>query len=69
MSAFFNPATTEAQKFEADLVVVNARVHTMDAARPTAEAVAVYGNRVTRVFGPASARTSAFVPTAVMRLP
>ena len=28
-----------------DLVIVNAAVHTMDEARPTAEAVAVLGNR------------------------
>jgi len=28
------------------LIVINARVHTMDQARPSAEAVAIYGNRV-----------------------
>jgi hypothetical protein len=33
----------------ADLVVVNANVRTMDAARPAAEAVAVFGNRVAAV--------------------
>ena len=30
----------------ADLVIVNASVHTMDKARPTAEAVAIIGNRI-----------------------
>jgi len=28
------------------LIIINARVHTMDQARPSAEAVAIYGNRV-----------------------
>jgi predicted amidohydrolase YtcJ len=48
MSAFV-PFRSDAQKFEADLVIVNANVHTMDAQRPRAEAVAVYGNRVVAV--------------------
>jgi predicted amidohydrolase YtcJ len=48
MSAFF-PPQSDAQKFEADLVVVNANVRTMDARLPTAEAVAVYGNRIVAV--------------------
>jgi predicted amidohydrolase YtcJ len=48
MSAFV-PPRSDAQKFEADLVIVNANVHTMDARRPSAEAVAVYGNRVVAV--------------------
>lgn len=38
-----------AQQLMADLVIVNANVHTMDASRPTAEAVAVYGGRVLAV--------------------
>ena len=38
-----------AQQFEADLVIVNANVRTMDASRPTAEAVAVYGGRIVAV--------------------
>src|SRR5215218_6686705 len=38
-----------AQEFEADLVIVNANVRTMDARAPNAEAVAVYGGRVTAV--------------------
>ncbi|HEX8720010.1 MAG TPA: amidohydrolase [Pyrinomonadaceae bacterium] len=48
MSAFITPRSG-AQRFEADLVVVNANVRTMDAARPRAEAVAVHGNRIVAV--------------------
>ena len=33
----------------ADLAIVNARVHTVDAARPAAEAVAVCADRIARV--------------------
>lgn len=33
----------------ADLVIVNAKVHTVDAARPSAEAVAICGERIARV--------------------
>jgi predicted amidohydrolase YtcJ len=44
-----NPTDSNAQKFEADLVVVNANVHTMDEKYPTAEAVAVFANRVAAV--------------------
>lgn len=39
----------QAQTFEADLVIVNATVRTMDARQPVAEAVAVHGNRVIAV--------------------
>ena len=66
MSAFFNPPTTEAQKFEADLVVVNARVRTLDAKRPEAEAVAVYGNRVALVGTNAEVRALAGPKTRVV---
>ncbi|MDQ4123862.1 MAG: amidohydrolase [Acidobacteriota bacterium] len=38
-----------AQKMFADLIVVNAKVRTMDANKPTAEAVAVLGNRIVAV--------------------
>jgi predicted amidohydrolase YtcJ len=48
MSAFI-PSTPDAQTFEADLVIVNARVYTMDSKQPAAEAVAVYGNRLAAV--------------------
>src|SRR5436305_13341116 len=48
MSAF-SPQPNDAQRFEADLVVVNANVRTMDAQHPTAEAVAVIGERIVAV--------------------
>ncbi|MBV9926669.1 MAG: amidohydrolase [Acidobacteria bacterium] len=66
MSAFFKPPAAEAQKFEADLVVVNARVRTLDAARPTAEAVAVYGRRVAAVGTNAEVRALAGPKTRVI---
>jgi predicted amidohydrolase YtcJ len=44
-----NPTDSNAQKFEADLVIFNANVHTMDSQRPTAEAVAVFANRIAAV--------------------
>src|SRR5918912_2363343 len=66
MSAFFNPPPTEAQKFEADLVVVNARVRTLDAARPAAEAVAVSGNRILAVGTNAEVRALAGPKTRVI---
>ncbi len=33
----------------ADLIIINANVHTMDARRPVAEAIAVYGNRIAAI--------------------
>ena len=40
--------STHADKptFAADLVIINARVHTMDQSRPSAEAIAIQGNRI-----------------------
>ena len=40
---------TFAQNITADLIVVNAKVHTMDSAKPTAEAFAVMGNKIVAV--------------------
>lgn len=40
---------TNAQKMSADLVVVNAKVRTMDTAKPNAEAFAVVGNKIVAV--------------------
>jgi predicted amidohydrolase YtcJ len=45
----FNTPHSDAQKFEADLVIINASVHTMDSRRPSAEAVAIFGNRIAAV--------------------
>ena len=42
-------AMTMSAGVAADLIVVNAKVRTMDASRPTAEAVAIVGNRITHV--------------------
>ena len=60
------PPTTDAQKFEADLVIVNARVRTQDSARPTAEAVAVYGGRIAAVGTSAGVRALAGAKTRVI---
>jgi hypothetical protein len=65
MSAFI-PVTSDAQKFEADLVIVNARVRTMDSARPGAEAVAVYRNRIALVGTSAEVKRLAGARTRVI---
>ncbi|HEX8098509.1 MAG TPA: amidohydrolase [Pyrinomonadaceae bacterium] len=41
--------SADSQGFAPDFIIVNARVRTMDKARPQAEAVAVYGNRIAAV--------------------
>jgi predicted amidohydrolase YtcJ len=66
MSAFFNPPPTEAQQLEADLVIVNANVRTLDPKRPTAEAVAVHANRITAVGTSAEVRALAGPKTRVV---
>ncbi|HEX8118741.1 MAG TPA: amidohydrolase, partial [Pyrinomonadaceae bacterium] len=65
MSAFI-PSNSEAQKFEADLVVVNARVRTLDSAKPTAEGLAVYGGRIAAVGTNAEVRALAGPKTRVI---
>lgn len=52
--------------FEADLVVVNASVRTMDVRQPTAEGVAVYGGRVVAVGTSAEVRRRAGARTRVV---
>jgi predicted amidohydrolase YtcJ len=42
-------STIHAQKLTADLVIVNANVRTLDDAKPTAQAVAVIGNKIVSV--------------------
>ena len=44
-----NPFNVEAQTMQADLIITNANVRTLDANRPRAQAVAVLGNRVIAV--------------------
>src|SRR5579883_2640215 len=51
-SLFMANNSTQAQNnklMPADLLIINATVHTMDPAQPTAEAVAVLGNRIAAV--------------------
>ena len=43
------PVQAEPPALVADTIIVNAIVHTMDPARPTAEAVAIFGNRIVAV--------------------
>ena len=38
--------SARAQTLVADTIIVNATIHTMDPAHPTAEAIAIYGNRI-----------------------
>jgi predicted amidohydrolase YtcJ len=59
-------APPDARKFEADLVIVNARVRTLDPKTPDAEAVAVYGNRVAAVGTSAEVRAMAGPRTRVV---
>jgi hypothetical protein len=61
----FTPGAA-AQGPEADLVIVNANVRTMDPARPAAEAVAVAGNRVVAVGTSAEVRRLAGPRTRVI---
>ena len=44
-----NLQTTASESLSATLIIINARVHTMDPAKPTAEAIAVHGNRIVAV--------------------
>ncbi|HYE13581.1 MAG TPA: amidohydrolase, partial [Pyrinomonadaceae bacterium] len=60
------PTAVEAKGMEADLVIVNAEVRTMDAARPQAEAVAVFGNRIAAVGTSAEVRRLAGARTRVV---
>jgi len=50
----------------ADLIVVNARVHTVDPARPSAQAVAVCGDRIGRVGSNEDVRATADAKTRVI---
>src|SRR5215510_14984713 len=49
MSTNFITHANKPAAFVADLIIFNAKVHTMDQTQPTAEAVAVYGNRIVAV--------------------
>src|SRR5690349_10482228 len=43
------PLSADTQTLVADTIIVNAIVHTMDLARPAAEAIAILGNRIVAV--------------------
>ena len=43
------PAPAQASSLAPDLVIHNASIHTMDEARPTADAVAIVGNRIAAI--------------------
>lgn len=64
MTAF--PTQAESLAFVADLVIVNANVHTMNQQQPRAEAVAVYGNRIVAVGSTAEIRRLAGARTRVI---
>src|SRR2546422_7837198 len=48
MSTNFNIHAGE-QSLSADLIIINANIHTMDTRQPTAQAVAISGNRIVAV--------------------
>ncbi len=60
------PTTADNQTLTADLVIVNANVHTMDKTRPIAEAVAVYGTRIVAVGTSAEVKQLAGARTRVI---
>ncbi|MFN2456145.1 MAG: amidohydrolase [Pyrinomonadaceae bacterium] len=49
LASSFYALADERQVVAADLIIVNANIHTMDARRPVASAVAVYGNRIAAI--------------------
>ena len=61
-----SPRRVASQTMTADLVIINANVRTMDQARPRAEAVAVYGNRLAAVGTTAEVRRLAGPRTRVI---
>src|SRR5215204_5421839 len=65
MSALVTPVA-DGRQSEADLVIVNANVRTLDAKRPTAEAVAVHANRIIAVGTSAEVRRLAGPRTRVV---
>ena len=60
------PTQSDSQTLTADLIIVNANVHTLDAARPAAEAVAIYGNHIVAVGTSAEVRKLAGAQTRVI---
>ena len=60
------PAPANASSFAPDLVIINASVHTMDDAKPTAGAVAIVGNRIAAIGSTAEIRALAGPGTRVV---
>jgi predicted amidohydrolase YtcJ len=65
MSISFSQSPQQ-QPFSAELVIINGAIHTMDTAQPTAEAVAVYANRIIAVGATAEIRQLAGARTRVI---
>src|SRR5215204_927916 len=65
MSVLVTP-TADGRQSEADLVIFNANIRTMDSKRPNAEAVAVHANRITAVGTSAEVRRLAGPRTRVV---
>jgi predicted amidohydrolase YtcJ len=65
-AAAFDPRAASAQQMSADLVIVNANVHTLDRTRPLVEAVAVFGNRIAAVGTSAEIRKLAGATTRII---
>jgi predicted amidohydrolase YtcJ len=63
----FFALSASGQPQPADLVLVNAAVHTMEAAQPTASVVAIRGNRIAGVFATRAAAASLIGPGTKVR--
>ena len=59
-------APANASSLTPDLVIINASVHTMDEAHPTAEAVAIVGTRIAAIGSTADIRSLAGKGTRVV---
>src|SRR6185369_15215394 len=60
------PAHADKSTTAPDLIIVNAVIHTMDQKQPTAEAVAIYGNRIMAVGSTKEIRKLAAANTRVI---
>ena len=61
-----NVQTSANESLSATLIIINAKVHTMDPAKPTAEAIAVHGNRIVAVGSVTEIRKLAGAGTEVL---
>jgi predicted amidohydrolase YtcJ len=66
VSMLTTPAPANASSLAPDLVIINASIHTMDEARPAAEAVAIAGNRIAAIGSTAEIRALAGQGTRVI---